>query len=99
MPAPLVASHPISGGALDRVQDGVVAVYVRGVYAGRLRHAGRGWGWGCDADLTAALPWPRGSRAYFASVSAALQTFRRRLRDAEREARHQAYRRAHGLAP
>ena len=72
----------------DRVRDGVVAVYIRGEYAGRLQRRSEGLsGWGCDADLTARVPWPRGARTYFASQAAALQTIRRRLRDAEHEAR------------
>ena len=95
MPAPLVARHPIRSGGVtgsETVRDDEVAVCVRGVYAGRLRRVREGWG--CDADLTASIPWPRGARTYFRDPDAAVTTIRRRLQDAEREARWQAHLRA-----
>lgn len=94
-PAPLVERHPVrKGGALDpdAILDNEFAIYIRGVYAGRLRRTREGWG--CDADLTASIPWPRGSRTYFGGPDTAIESIRRRLQDAEREARWQARRRA-----
>ena len=95
MPAPLVARHPIRSGGVtgsETVRDDEVAVYVRGVYAGRLRRATPGWM--CDQELHDRIPWPRGARLYFTTADAAVATLRRRLQDAEREARWQAHRRA-----
>ena len=94
MPAPLVARYPVRNGVLDpeAVSNSEFAIYIRGVYAGRLRRTRQGWG--CDADLTARIPWPRGSRTYFGGPDAAIESIRRRLQDAEREARWQAWRRA-----
>ena len=83
----LVEHFPVSAGSIDdAVRDDVVAVYIRGEYAGRLCHT-RGRGWGCDSELADRIPWPRGSRTYFASADAGCSTIRRRLQDAEREER------------
>ena len=88
MTPPLVEVCPVTD-ALDRVRDDVVAVRIRGEYAGRLERGGARdgrYGWVCDADLMARLPWPPRSRTYFASPAAALRTMRRRLREAEQAA-------------